>query len=202
MSLTERDMKVIDFINLVGTCRSEHIRKLFFKECTNTVWDRRARKLDDYGELKRYRSALFDREYIYYSDKKTHNKLLRHDMYITDLVTKLIDKNIEIVQLKRNVQIGNLISDAFLIIRYKDGNRIIRRSYLVEVQLSGRINDCVEKYKDIDNIESIRNYILGENLQVMPRLIVISNLEGKVKCELKSIKISCCLDSIEDIFNI
>ena len=46
--MTDRDISVLNFINLVGMCRTEHIRKLFFNGLTNTTWDRRANKLVEY----------------------------------------------------------------------------------------------------------------------------------------------------------
>ena len=54
--MTERDIQVLNFINLVGMCRTEHIRNLFFQGLTNTTWDRRANKLYEYKQLKRFRS--------------------------------------------------------------------------------------------------------------------------------------------------
>ena len=96
--MTNRDIMVLNFINLVGICRTKHIRQLYFKGLTDTVWNRRARFLEEYGELKRFRTPIFEREYIYYSNRKPNQRILRHDLYITDLVTALMDLGIKDVK--------------------------------------------------------------------------------------------------------
>lgn len=191
--MTERDLEVLDFINLIGICRSTHLKELFFKDCSKTVLNRRTAKLAEYGEVKRFRSDLFEREYIYYSDKKPNPRILRHDLYVTDLATKLIKSNIEILTLDRNVVIGNIISDSFIVIR-KDN---VRRAFLVEVQLSGKLSDCTDKYKDLD---IIREFAEIQGLNIMPRLLIISNLKGSIKTKMKYIKLDCDLSNIQDCF--
>ena len=117
--MTDRDISVLNFINLVGMCRTEHIRKLFFNGLTNTTWDRRANKLVEYKELKRFRSGIYNREYVYYIENKPNERILRHDMYITELVYKLLLLGVEVLYLDRNIKLGNIISDGYMIIRYK-----------------------------------------------------------------------------------
>ena len=102
--MTDRDISVLNFINLVGMCRTEHIRKLFFNGLTNTTWDRRANKLVEYKELKRFRSGIYNREYVYYIENKPNERILRHDMYITELVYKLLLLGVEVLCLDRNIK--------------------------------------------------------------------------------------------------
>ena len=194
--MTDRDISVLNFINLVGMCRTEHIRKLFFIGLTNTTWDRRANKLVEYKELKRFRSGVYNREYVYYIENKPNERILRHDMYITELVYKLLLLGVEVLYLDRNIKLGNIISDGYMIIRYKKNNTIIKRGILIEVQLHGRLSDCVDKYTDV---ESIKEYVINQGMQTLPSLLVISDLTGKIRNKiLKVINIDCSLDCVSE----
>ena len=194
--MTDRDISVLNFINLVGMCRTEHIRKLFFNGLTNTTWDRRANKLVEYKELKRFRSGVYNREYVYYIENKPNERILRHDMYITELVYKLLLLGVEVLYLDRNIKLGNIISDGYMIIRYKKDNTIIKRGILIEVQLHGRLSDCVDKYTDV---ESIKEYVINQGMQTLPSLLVISDLTGKIRNKiLKVINIDCSLDCVSE----
>lgn len=194
--MTDRDISVLNFINLVGMCRTEHIRKLFFNGLTNTTWDRRANKLVEYKELKRFRSGIYNREYVYYIENKPNERILRHDMYITELVYKLLLLGVEVLYLDRNIKLGNIISDGYMIIRYKKNNTIIKRGILIEVQLHGRLSDCVDKYTDV---ESIKEYVINQGMQTLPSLLVISDLTGKIRNKiLKVINIDCGLDCVSE----
>ena len=194
--MTDRDISVLNFINLVGMCRTEHIRKLFFNGLTNTTWDRRANKLVEYKELKRFRSGIYNREYVYYIENKPNERILRHDMYITELVYKLLLLGVEVLYLDRNIKLGNIISDGYMIIRYKKNNTIIKRGILIEVQLHGRLSDCVDKYTDV---ESIKEYVINQGMQTLPSLLVISDLTGKIRNKiLKVINIDCSLDYVSE----
>ena len=194
--MTDRDISVLNFINLVGMCRTEHIRKLFFNGLTNTTWDRRANKLVEYKELKRFRSGVYNREYVYYIENKPNERILRHDMYITELVYELLLLGVEVLYLDRNIKLGNIISDGYMIIRYKKNNTIIKRGILIEVQLHGRLSDCVDKYTDV---ESIKEYVINQGMQTLPSLLVISDLTGKIRNKiLKVINIDCSLDCVSE----
>ena len=194
--MTDRDISVLNFINLVGMCRTEHIRKLFFNGLTNTTWDRRANKLVEYKELKRFRSGIYNREYVYYIENKPNERILRHDMYITELVYELLLLGVEVLYLDRNIKLGNIISDGYMIIRYKKNNTIIKRGILIEVQLHGRLSDCVDKYTDV---EPIKEYVINQGMQTLPSLLVISDLTGKIRNKiLKVINIDCSLDCVSE----
>ena len=194
--MTDRDISVLNFINLVGMCRTEHIRKLFFNGLTNTTWDRRANKLVEYKELKRFRSGIYNRAYVYYIENKPNERILRHDMYITELVYELLLLGVEVLYLDRNIKLGNIISDGYMIIRYKKNNTIIKRGILIEVQLHGRLSDCVDKYTDV---ESIKEYVINQGMQTLPSLLVISDLTGKIRNKiLKVINIDCSLDCVSE----
>ena len=98
--------------------------------------------------------------------------------------------------LDRNIKLGNIISDGYMIIRYKKNNTIIKRGILIEVQLHGRLSDCVDKYTDV---ESIKEYVINQGMQTLPLLLVISDLTGKIRNKiLKVINIDCSLDCVSE----
>lgn len=192
--MTERDLEVLDFINLVTICRSTHLKQLFFKDCSKTVLNRRTAKLAEYGEVKRFRSDLFEREYVYYNDRKPNPRILRHDLVVTDLATEFIKNGSEILHLDRNVVIEDIIADAFIIIR-KDN---LKRAFLVEVQLSGKLADCTDKY---NNIDTIRDFAESKGLNTMPKLLIVSDLRGDtIRTKLKYVHLDCYLSNIQDCF--
>ena len=117
-------------------------------------------------------------------------------MYITELVYKLLLLGVEVLYLDRNIKLGNIISDGYMIIRYKKNNTIIKRGILIEVQLHGRLSDCVDKYTDV---ESIKEYVINQGMQTLPSLFVISDLTGKIRNKiLKVINIDCSLDCVSE----
>lgn len=191
--MTERDLEVLDFINLVGLCRSTHLKQLFFKDCSKTVLNRRTAKLAEYGEVKRFRSDLFEREYIYYSAKKPNPRILRHDLMVTDLLVSLINEGAEILHLDRNVVIEDIIADAFIIIR-KDN---LKRAFLVEIQLSGKLTDCTDKY---NNIDIIRDFAESKGLNTMPKLLIVSDLRGDIRTKLKYVHLDCSINCLDECF--
>ena len=116
-------------------------------------------------------------------------------MYITELVYKLLLLGVEVLYVERNIQLGNVIADGYIIIRYRKDNIIIKKGILVEVQLHGRLSDCIDKYKDIN---PIKEYVINQGMQTIPSLLVISDLTGKVRNKiLKVMCVNCSLDCLD-----
>ena len=173
-----RDKKVVDFINTFGLCRREHIKELYFSEVHQNICMRRLKKLSDDEHIKRIK--LEGNIFVYYANKKPSKRLLRHDMHITDLVVKMIKQGYEIIDFKRSLCIGNVISDAY--IKYKDTEGKIRHC-VIEIQLNNRIEDCILKYKRFKDI------ILDSKVDwnSIPRIICITDMQQRV--ELKGLKV-------------
>ena len=87
----------------------------------------------------------------------------------------------EVVEVETSLKIGNVIADGY--IKYKTCEGKTRHLFL-EVQLSNKVSDCVDKYKNI------KSAILEEkpNWQTIPRLIVITDLEHNEE-QLKGMKV-------------
>lgn len=178
IDIEARDKKVVDFINTFELCRREHIKELFFPEVHENICMRRLKKLAEDGHIERIK--MEGNVFVYYANKKPSKRLLTHDMYITNLVVKMIKLGYEILEFKRSFVIGKIISDAY--IRYQDTEGKIRHMVL-EIQLNNRVEDCILKYKRFKDI------ILdsGINWNSIPRIICITDMQQRV--ELKGLKV-------------
>ena len=103
-----------------------------------------------------------------------------HEITITDFITKVMSIT-EVVEVETSFKLGSVISDGY--IKYKTYEGKTRHLFL-EVQLSNKVSDCVEKYKNI------KSAILEEkpNWQTIPRLIVITDLEHDNE-QIKGLKV-------------
>ena len=190
--MTERDMQVVNFINEYELCSKEHIRELFFRECHANVCMRRLKKLAEEEELiNRFKHD--GNVFVYYSNKKPSKRLLRHDMYITDFIVKMILEGYEIVDFKKSCVIGSIISDAY--IRYKDREGTTRHLVL-EIQLHNKVEDCILKYKDFKNI-ILEN---KKEWNSIPRIVCITDMKQRV--DLKGLKVLYDTTKLENIHQI
>lgn len=191
IDIEARDKKVVDFINTFELCRREHIKELFFSEVHENICMRRLKKLAEDGYIERIK--MEGNVFVYYANRKPSKRLLMHDMYITDLVVKMIKLGYEILEFKRSFVIGKIISDAY--IKYKDPEGKTRHLVL-EVQLSNKVEDCVLKYKNFKNI------ILDNNInwETIPRVLVITDMLQRI--ELRGIKVLYDDTAMSNIQNI
>lgn len=161
--MTERDGLVLDFINRYKLCTKDHIYNIYFNQVHTTVCSRRLKYLNDYGYIKR--EKFNGNNYIYYSGTKPNNKLIPHDLLITDVVVKFLSEGYEILDFKKSFVLGDIISDAY--IQVKKDNKV--KNVLLEVQLSG--HDCLSKYKNIKKL-----VIDNTHWDVLPRLLVVGDV--------------------------
>ena len=173
-----RDKNVIDFIHLVELANKDQIQKLYFEDVHKNICMRRLKKISDDGYVERFKHG--GNVFIYYTGKKPSKRLINHDLYITDFVVGMMKNGFEILEFKKSFVIGPIISDAY--IRYKDLEGKVRHCVL-EIQLSNKVSDCVDKYKDFKNI------ILDNKIDwaSIPRVIVITDMTQRV--ELRGIKV-------------
>ena len=173
-----RDKNVIDFIHLVELANKDQIQKLYFEDVHKNICMRRLKKISDDGYVERFKHG--GNVFIYYTGKKPSKRLINHDLYITDFVVGMMKNGFEILEFKKSFVIGPIISDAY--IRYKDLEGKVRHCVL-EIQLSNKVSDCVDKYKDFKNI------ILDNKIDwaSIPRVIVITDMHQRV--ELRGVKV-------------
>lgn len=182
--LQNRDIEVINFINTVKVTNRNQIKKAFFKNVHDTVCMRRLTFLVEGSYVKRARFQQMNGNngfvYYPYDTKKPNKRILNHNLCIADFYAAMLETKIDVINFIPTYCIGKIISDAY--VEYKGLDGVTRRAF-VEVQLNGKIEDCVKKYINIkDIIQTERNW------NTLPRIIVITNLtDDKVK--LKNIKV-------------
>lgn len=173
-----RDKNVIDFMYLVELANKEQIQKLYFENVHPNICMRRLKKLNDDGYIERFKHG--GNVFIYHVGKRPAKRIINHDLYITDFIVEMMKNGFEIIEFKKSFVIGNIISDAY--IRYRDPEGKLRHCVL-EIQLSNRVEDCVNKYKDFKTI-------ILENKKEwasIPRVIVITDMTQRM--ELRGIKV-------------
>jgi predicted transcriptional regulator len=165
--ITDRDIQILNFLDKVRLATKEQIHELFFNNVSDKVTYRRLNKLSDEDFIKRsyYNIGKNKNIYVYYLDKKPSKKLIKHDLYITNLIVYLTKLQYEIVEFEKSPVIGRVIPDAYIKIR-KDGKA---KNLLLEVQLSN--NDCLSKYYNFKDL-----VLENTNWNIMPKLLVLSDL--------------------------
>lgn len=189
--MESRDKQVIDFVNMVGIANREQIKEVFFPEVHSNICMRRLKKIAEDEHINRFK---YDGNvFIYYSDKKPSKRLIRHDLYITDFIVKMIKAGYEIIDFRKSFVIGQIISDAY--VRYKD-HEGKQKHLVLEIQLSNKVEDCILKYKDFKNI------ILDnqKSWTSIPRIICVTDMVQRV--ELKGIKVMYSTTEMENIKDI
>ena len=169
--MTDRDKKIIELVSQCGVITREQVQRVLFKDTHINVPLRRLKVLVDNKEIKRnyYNIGGHKNVFVYYLGKKPSKRLITHNLLVTDFITKVMSIT-EVVEVETSFKLGSVISDGY--IKYKTYEGKTRHLFL-EVQLSNKVSDCVEKYKNI------KSAILEEkpNWQTIPRLIVITDLE-------------------------
>ena len=180
--MTDRDKKIIELVSQCGVITREQVQRVLFKDTHINVPLRRLKVLVDNKEIKRdyYNIGGHRNVFVYYQGKKPSKRLITHNLLIAEFITKVMSI-CEVVEVETSLKIGNLISDAY--IKYKTYEGKTRHLFL-EVQLSNKVSDCVDKYKNI------KSAILEEkpNWQTIPRLVVITDLEHNEE-QLKGITV-------------
>lgn len=192
--LQPRDSQVLKFIEDTKVTNSNQIGKAFFKNLHPTVCMRRLKFLHEYSYVNRsrYKEGNGYTGYIYYptDTKKPSKKILTHNLMVSDFYATMLEAQIEVLSFQPTYMIGNIIADAY--IKYRGNDGVIRRAFL-EVQRSGKISDCVLKYKDIKSV-----IMKEKNWNTMPRLIVMTDLKDE-KITLRNINVTYIASNLKNI---
>ncbi|MFI3211585.1 MAG: hypothetical protein R3Y64_11130 [Peptostreptococcaceae bacterium] len=189
--IVERDIKVVQFIDLVELATNKHIQDLFFTNVNNVVCSRRLTKLADIEYIKRCK--LDSNKFYYYSNssKKPNLRLINHDLKVTDYVVKLLKLGANIIDFKRNIVIDDIISDAF--IKFSLDNKVYTQ--VIEVQLSNKISNCINKYSGFK--DKIFKANLTTRFEVIPTIVCITDLKDKI--DLKGYKVRYIATDLADL---
>lgn len=166
LQLTDRDMKVINFIKEFKMASTSTIARLFFP--SKATAEKRLRKLVDNRKLFRTRETILD-EYVYYIKRPTNSK---HCILIAEIYSKLAtNKDIQLIKYNREYEIKfrtkSLRTDLMAVI--KSNGKLI--PILIEI-------DLTKAYKD-KYTEYINSKYYQQKFPMIPKIIVISNRTPK-----------------------
>lgn len=175
--LTDRDQKVLKFVEQYGSTTISQTQKMFYntQKYGYDIARRRLRKMVVNNKLKVSRDPSGN-ENVYYTEKK----LNYHDLLVLDYYAELIYQGAQVVYFKRNQPWlgGKYISDAYCC--YVLGRKVFFN--IIEVVRTHKVDN--DKYlKLIESGEPQRfNSIIyeklgGKPINEFPRLIIIDNVE-------------------------
>lgn len=137
--LTQRDRRVLRFIDAFGCATTKQIQTLCFpslRRCQQRLYT-----LTMYGKLKRARDYI-SAEYLYYADKKP--KEIEHMRLRVDVYLQLI-KDYELCTFQPEYTLGHLRADAYFEI-YRNGYVL---PFFLEIQRSPNFRQ--DKYEKVYN---------------------------------------------------
>ncbi len=158
MVVTERDRKVITFIDEFKVATTDTIHELFYPSLK--IAQRRLRLLTENNLLKRDRDH-FTAQYYYYTNKP---RQLRHCLLLTDFYREL-NKRVKIKLFRKEFPIEDIRPDGFVVYEVNGQNYIA----CVEIELSN-IPD-IGKYERLYKGESYKKYFNG----VFPLIYYVTN---------------------------
>ena len=191
-SLVTRDKNIIELIEKVGVITREQVQRVLFKNVHQNIPMRRLSYLSENKLIKRayYQIEEHKNVYVYYLGKKPSKRNIRHEITVTEFITNVMAIT-DVLEVNTHYVLGDIIADGY--IKYRDSEGKIRR-LLLEVQLSNKVGDCINKYKDNKRI------ILDnrQDWQTIPRLIVITDLEHNNE-QLKHMKVKYDTTDMENL---
>ena len=182
--LTDRDNKIIEFINDFKCATTSTIADIFFPSLRTA--QRRLKYLCEHGYIKAYQEHI-TLEKIYYIKKKPSQ--LKHSLILSSFIAEIKKANIEILKYRVQFKLGNTIPDCLLVLRYNNKNYI----YLVECENTKQFN--LKKYEDLYYSRAYKDI-----LPTFPSIIVISNRPVKKSDKFDVIDVKLDFSNIENFF--
>lgn len=179
--LTERDLKIKEFLKDVVVADTETIHNIFFSNASLRTCQARLKLLVDNKVIRAFREDIFSQN-IYYLKKPSSYK---HKIVFSKLLGKLHKENIEVLKYVTPLKISNIIADGFIAIKVNGETRL----YFVEVELTKYF--VTKKYIDLYYSRTYK-----EKFPVMPDILVIS--DKKVNKDAK-LNINTCKLDLSDL---
>lgn len=166
--MTDRDMKIINFINKCP-CYSNSIQKIFFSGKSQRMANKRLKYLFDYGYVKRTRENTWE-SYFYYINRKP--KQLIHYDYIARSYHWIMLQGYNILSFEVQKQYGNIRPDLLVEI-YKDN-----KSGFIPVEVELNLYNLDHKIKQYEKTD-FKKLILVSNSTRDSEKIDIINIKIK-----------------------
>lgn len=149
IKLTERDQRIILYLKSVKVANTTTLLILFFNNCNYYTGIQRLGKLVKAKYIKVFSENVIS-ENIYYIGQKPRN--YKHKLLFSSTMAYLANYQCEILKYKTPLQVGNLIADGYIEVRYHG------KSYnlFIENELSKKLN--IAKYEDLYFNRSYKQY--------------------------------------------
>lgn len=184
MIITERDIKILEFLKEVNVSDTKTISILFFNGSIRRC-NQRLKILKDHKKIKCFREDILSPN-IYYIGRKPTN--WKHKIVFSQLLGVLQLNNIKILKYRTPFIVGNIIADGFIAVNVDGVNKI----YFVEVERTKKLD--TDKYIDLYYSRKWK-----ELFPVMPSILCISDKKVRDSSILDIKNINLNLDSIEAI---
>lgn len=181
MIVTERDKKVLNFIEKFNVATTDTIQELFYPSIR--VAQHRLKLMYDNKLLKRERDN-FTSQYIYYVRKP---KQLRHNLLLTDFYREM-NRIVDIELFEKEFIIDNVRADGLIAYRYKNKGYIA----CIEVQIANEPLN-VEKYEMLYFSGKYKKYF-----PVFPLIYAITNKKIPYT-ELKIIRVNEDMSNVKEV---
>ena len=178
MVITDRDMKIKEFIIEMGVCDTKTLSILFFNGSLRSCQSR-MKKLTEINYVKCFRENIASQN-IFYVNKKIIN--WKHKIVCSQLIACLKQNDVEILKARCPFKIDAVIVDMLLVVRIDDKVKI----FYVEVERTKKLD--VEKYLKLHYKRAYKNYFPYE-----PSILCITdrkmntnnNVLEIIKCDTK-----------------
>lgn len=197
--ITDRDMKIIRYLEQYKYATLEHLQKIFFKHQKNgyNIARRRMAEIKKAGYVKVERHMEIGNRLLFMYNEKGIKLPTRHRLILLDLLANLhyLDFNVREFTIEKRWMDGKIRSDAFLVFTIENVKK--RRQFFVEVITSNNYHN-LEKYDTLLETDEVYKY-LGRN--VTPKILLISDRDfGDIKLKhTEVIKLNLTLDNLATI---
>lgn len=176
MKITERDIKILEFLKEMNVSDTKTLSILFFNGSLRRC-NQRLKILKDHKKIKCFRDNVLSPN-IYYIGRKPTN--WKHKIVFSQLLGVLQLNNIKILKYRTPFICGSVIADGFIAVNVEGVNKI----YFVEVERTKKLD--TDKYVDLYYSRKWK-----EVFPVMPSILCISdkkvsesNILDIKKCDL------------------
>lgn len=149
IKLTERDQRIISYLKSVKVANTTTLLILFFSNCNYYTGVQRLSKLVKEKHIKVFSENVMS-ENIYYIGQKPRN--YKHKLLFSSTMAYLKENQCEILNYKTPLQVGNLIADGYVEVKYN--NKMY--NLFIENEISKKLN--IAKYEDLYFSRSYKQY--------------------------------------------
>lgn len=186
--IQDRDIKVMEWIDLLGIATTKQIYNMFFTNVSERVCYNRLSRLTKEKKLKQFRENQIS-EYKFYTKRKPKN--IKHGLLRTEFYMQL-SKSFEIKKFIKEYEIENIRTDALIGIEDKS----TKKKFLLFLEVEISNNNLKQKLKKYEDLKASGKY--KDKLPSFPILIILSNKQ-KIDSDLNYILIKTDFSNINDL---